>query len=300
MTQPIIRRTKKPDNEAPKPQEGHSDSKATSGATAAGDLRGRAKPVPAAPPIIHDVALRADRTNQPRQGESFGTEFLDNVAHQMVAPLQSIEMHCTNILNGDVPADRHNARLKEVIGHTKILCELARRMRFLHELVTGKVIDTELLDFRQVVTAWIDGFNNYLPATQGRGIDVDIDLAMNKLPVVIASRLAVHQVVMNLFDNAIKYGKPHTKIRIAARREPPYIVNEFSHAAGIPLTQLAVSKMFERGFRAEEAKAISGSGAGIGMWISKKLMMAMQGDLRAIPTNADGVTKFVLKWRVAP
>ena len=157
-----------------------------------------------------------------------------------------------------------------------------------------------VLEFNQVVTAWIDGSINYYPASQVRGIDVNIDHSMNRLPDVIASHLAAHQVIANLYDNAIKYGKPKTKINIFARREPPYIINKFSHTAGIVLTDLAASKMFERGFRADEAKAVSGSGTGIGMWISKKLMTAMQGDLRAIPTNAERVTRFIIKWRVAP
>jgi signal transduction histidine kinase len=56
--------------------------------------------------------------------------------------------------------------------------------------------------------------------------------------------------------------------------------------------------MFERGFRAEEAKLLRAAGTGIGMWISRSLMRAMQGDLVAQPTDDAGVTTFQLRWKV--
>jgi signal transduction histidine kinase len=55
----------------------------------------------------------------------------------------------------------------------------------------------------------------------------------------------------------------------------------------------------ERGFRAEEAKATRASGTGTGMWISKKLMQAMQGDFRPLATTGEGLTRFRLSWRLA-
>ncbi len=284
----------------------------------AGSTRG-ANPEPAAPTSSTDVSttgqlhllhtdtltvapeLRPDRTNQPQEGEKFGSEFLDNVAHQMVAPLQSIEMHCKNIIDGVVLPDKRDMRLREVMGHARMLTELARRMRFLHELVSGKIIDVENLEFSAIVSIWIEGFNNYLPAAQNRKIDCDIDhQGMNPLPPAIASRLAVQQVVMNLYDNALKYGRPNSKIIVRGRRIGAFVVNEFAHGAGVTLSEEAATRIFERGYRADEAKRVRASGTGIGMWISKELMRSMQGDIRAFPTDSNRVTRFRLYWRVAP
>lgn len=172
-----------------------------------------------------------DRSNQPVAGETFGSEFLDNVAHQMVAPLQSIEMHCQNIIDDIVPPEERVTRLKEVVGHAKILAEFARRMRFLHELVSGKKIEAERLTFSEVTTAWIDGFNNYLPSLRAKNVEADIHHPkMNVLPDVIASRLAAHQVIMNLFDNALKYGAPNSRIDINARREGDFVITSLNIA----------------------------------------------------------------------
>ena len=253
--------------------------------------------------FLHPSPRPPDRTNEPREGETFGTEFLDNMAHQMVAPLQSIVMHCTSLVKGQIPEGKRDQRLREVIGHAEVLTDMARRLRFLHELVSGAEIGAdkwqERVSFHQITSYWIDGFNNYLPQSVATKIGADIDHPhMNELPDVIASPLAVRQVVMNLYDNAFKYGR-NGDIVIRARIEHPFVVNEFSHLARVTLTQEAVSRMFvERGFRAPEAKALRASGTGVGMWMSRQLMHAMRGELRALPTN-HGVTKFILTWRLA-
>lgn len=240
-----------------------------------------------------------DRTNQPVAGESFGSEFLDNIAHQMVAPLQSIEMHCQNIIDDIVHPEERATRLREVVGHAKILADLARRMRFLHELVSGKEIEAERLAFRDLTTAWIDGFNNYLPSLRARNVEADIHHPkMNKLSDVVASRLAAHQVIMNLYDNALKYGAPDSRIDVNAMRDGEFVINQFRHRANVRLTPQAIAQMFDRGFRAEEARKLRAAGSGIGMWISRSLMRAMQGDLIALPTDDAGYTEFRLKWKV--
>jgi signal transduction histidine kinase len=173
-----------------------------------------------------------DRSNQPLPGESFGSEFLDNVAHQMVAPLQAIQMNCQNIIDGIVPKTELETRLKEVVGHSKILADFARRMRFLHELVSGKTIDAERMSFKDMVTAWIDGHNNYLPTMRILNVEADIHhKKMNKLPDIVASRLAAHQVIMNLYDNAMKYGAPNSRIDVNAVRDGDFVINTFSHRA---------------------------------------------------------------------
>lgn len=103
---------------------------------------------------------------------------------------------------------------------------------------------------------------------------------------------------MNLYDNALKYGAPDSRIDVTAVRKGDFIVNQFTHRAKARLTQQAVDKMFERGFRAEEAKQLRAAGSGIGMWISRSLMKAMQGDLIALPTDRAEMTTFRLKWKI--
>jgi len=121
---------------------------------------------------------------------------------------------------------------------------------------------------------------------------------MNNLPSVSASRLAVHQVVMNLYDNAMKYGSEDSEIKVVASIEGGYVRNIFEHKADTVLTSYAASRIFDRGFRADEAKAKRAAGTGLGMHISRALMHSMEGELQAYPTDNKNITRFVLQWRI--
>lgn len=147
--------------------------------------------------------------------------FLDNLAHQLIAPLQTIQGHCLNIIEGVVPREDHNKKLKEVVGHIKILIEMARRVRFLHELLAATSSSSApaiaLVPFSEIVTQFIDSFNNYNYLLLEKGIKVDIDTRhMNTLPEVANWKAATQQIIMNLFDNAAKYCYPNTTISVSA------------------------------------------------------------------------------------
>ncbi len=107
-----------------------------------------------------------------------------------------------------------------------------------------------------------------------------------------------HAAAIN--DNAMKYAKARSRILVRARIEGVYVVNEFQHVAQVRLSEDATKRMFvEREFRSAEARAAEAVGSGLGMWISKRLMKSMQGDIRALATNEEGVTRFRLSWRIA-
>jgi two-component system phosphate regulon sensor histidine kinase PhoR len=54
---------------------------------------------------------------------------------------------------------------------------------------------------------------------QARGKDVDVVVDIQpELPAVIGDADQLMQVFQNLIDNAIKYGRPHSKVRITAQR----------------------------------------------------------------------------------
>lgn len=231
----------------------------------------------------------------------FDAAFLDNLAHQLVAPLQCIENHCQNILEDKVPPDKIKMRLKEVVGHARITVALAQRMRFLHELVSqGSAHEQlEILAFDKIVSKWIDGFNNYLPVLKAKNINVEIHHPeMNKLPEVLATPLAVQQVIMNIYDNAAKYADPNSTIDVSAKIKGVFVVLTFRHR-GVRILEDEKEKIFQRGYRGTAAARIRAPGTGVGLWVCLRLMEAMQGSMACVPQGLNGETEFRISWRLA-
>jgi two-component system phosphate regulon sensor histidine kinase PhoR len=100
----------------------------------------------------------------------------------------------------------------------------------------------------------------------------------------------LRQVLSNLIDNAIKYGKTEGTIQITARvREDALIeVGVADDGPGIP--QDAQSRIFERFFRVDKARSRDQGGTGLGLAIVKNVVQAHGGDLRVESELGKGST----------
>jgi len=174
-------------------------------------------------------------------------------------------------------------------------------MRFLHQLVTNpdEHYQVEQVPFHKIVSQWIDGFNNYQPALKAKGINVDIHHdEMNGLSDVLATPLAVQQVIMNLYDNAAKYARDKCRIDVSARERGSFVEVTFRHP-GVPIAEEYRERIFDRGFRSPAVEKIRAPGTGVGLWVCRRLMRAMKGDIVCVPQGLHGETEFRLSWQIA-
>jgi two-component system, OmpR family, sensor kinase len=108
--------------------------------------------------------------------------------------------------------------------------------------------------------------------------------------LVEADEALIHRMVLNLIDNAIKFTRPGGRVSIGARREGAgYLVAVEDSGTGIP-SELQ-SRVFERFFRADQARTHqndAGTGAGLGLAISRWIAEAHDGTLKLSRSNANG------------
>jgi signal transduction histidine kinase len=110
---------------------------------------------------------------------------------------------------------------------------------------------------------------------------------------VFLDKELINQALNNILDNASKYSYRGTRvlIRLGMSKTGSYlgITNQ-----GIPIRPTEVTKVFERGWRSEDAMLVVGEGTGIGLWIVDNIMKAHGGSVRVISNTARGVTEFRL------
>ncbi len=107
--------------------------------------------------------------------------------------------------------------------------------------------------------------------------------------IVEGDELRLRQVVVNVIDNAIKYTPEGGTIALAVRSEKQKAVMEVSDT-GIGISPEARSKVFDRFFRAEEARANRTPGSGLGLSIVKTIIEAHGGSV-SIESNENLGTK---------
>jgi signal transduction histidine kinase len=109
----------------------------------------------------------------------------------------------------------------------------------------------------------------------------------------------LEHALSNVLDNAGKYTYSDTTVRIyggltGAGRFHNSVVNK-----GLRLQKKEVPLCAQRGWRSEDAKAVTGEGSGIGLWIADYIMRAHEGELLIIPVTTEGNTEVKLLFPVA-
>ena len=108
----------------------------------------------------------------------------------------------------------------------------------------------------------------------------------SNLPTVVADPTYVEQVFRNLLSNAAKYGGVGTTIDVVAASSPTEVeVRILDDGPGFPAEES--ERLFERFYRSPGTARTAG-GAGIGLFVSARLIAAMGGRIWAMPRAAGG------------
>ncbi|MFM8420392.1 MAG: sensor histidine kinase [Verrucomicrobiota bacterium] len=100
----------------------------------------------------------------------------------------------------------------------------------------------------------------------------------------------LQQVVLNLVDNAIKYGKPGGSVSIGARATQEDIVEAWVTDDGHGIPPEACDRIFERFYRVDRARAREQGGTGLGLSIVKHIIHAHGGEVRVASEVGKGTT----------
>ena len=211
--------------------------------------------------------------------ERVRAEFLGMVSHELRAPLLSIKGAASTVLDASPPPDR--AELAQVF---RIVNEQADRMRALiADLLDAGSIDAGTLSVAPApaeVAGLVEQARRTFLGAGGRH-EVRIDLPAD-LPRVMADELRIVQVLGNLLANAARHSPASSPIRVEAECDGVYVsVSVADEGEGVAPELLP--RLFEKHTRAAAGEAGSAGlrGAGLGLAISKGLVEAHGGRIRA-------------------
>lgn len=135
------------------------------------------------------------------------------------------------------------------------------------------------------------------PHARGKGLNLVIEPALRPLPPVLADPLRVGQILSTLLANAIKFtdrGQVTVSTELYDRSIAVHVIDT---GAGIPAGQLP--KLFEDVHQGDGAKTRDNFGCGLGLTLSRRLVVRIGGDLWATSTVGAG-SKFSFTVPRAP
>ena len=116
---------------------------------------------------------------------------------------------------------------------------------------------------------------------------IEVDAASDV--VARADREGLERAVLNLVDNAIKYGKESGVVRIVGKKsDGKVIVTVTDEGPGIAREHLP--RLFERFYRIDPGRSRQHGGAGLGLSIVKHLVESMDGEITVDSVVGKGTT----------
>ncbi len=260
--------------------------------------------------VFHDLT-------QLKRLESMRADFVANVSHELRTPLTAIKGYAETLLNGALKDPDTAARFLTIIDrHSE------RLSRLIDDLLTLSNLELGAVELRRDEIALAELTSEVFEVVKDKAERGGVKLIQElppELPLLLGDSDRLHQVLLNLIDNAIKYTPaggtvtvtakivqgPRSKVQgpngmeFAAELEGEWLeVMVADTGCGIPESE--IPRLTQRFYRVDKARSRELGGTGLGLAIVKHIVQAHGGSLRIESQINQGTTVHILLPLTAP
>jgi signal transduction histidine kinase len=219
-------------------------------------------------------------------------DFVSGVSHELRTPLAQIRMFTETLLLNRVRSDVERRRSLEIIDQeARRLTHLVENVLLFSKSEGGRraPLAPEPTDLAQEVRRAVDSFG---PMCRMRSVTVRTELQDSI--VVAVDRGALRQIMVNLLDNALKYGPAAQRVTVGvALFDDVARVWVDDEGPGIP--EADRERVFESFFRLRRNVEATTTGSGIGLAVVRELSRLHGGDAR-VETAPGGGARVVAEF----
>ena len=223
-----------------------------------------------------------------KQLENTRKEFVANVSHELRTPLSLIKGYVETLLDGA----RNDPAVAE--RFLKIIERNTQRLDLLiQDLLTISALESERLKLELQPVNLHSLAEKVLGDLSSKAENKNVSL-VNELPELTANGDVnrLDQVLANLVDNAIKYGRAEGSVRVGGKKLDDGRLEIFVQDDGPGIPPEAIDRVFERFYRVEKARSRDQGGTGLGLAIVKHIVHAHGGEVWAKSEIGRGATFF--------
>jgi signal transduction histidine kinase len=246
-------------------------------------LNARPLPQSGAVLVLHDLTAI-------RRLEAVRRDFVANVSHELKTPLTSISGYAETLADPGLDAATRQRFTSTILTNARRMQRLVDDLLDLSRIESGRWTPRpEPIDVDAITT---ESWNSHESRAVARGVTLSREIAPDAVRLV-ADPEAVHHILGNLFDNAIRHVAPGGRVILRSVREDGGItVSVIDNGSGIPAEHLP--RIFERFYRVDPARSRDEGGTGLGLAIVKHMVEAHGGRVSAASAPREGTT--VSSW----
>jgi signal transduction histidine kinase len=189
--------------------------------------------------------------------------------HQLNTPLTVVDGYLTMVNDGVVsePAERKDY-LEKTLERVRAMKRMVADFLNVSRIETGKfIIDVEPTDFNKIVSEEVNGLG---PSAKTKGVLLQLIPPNHPVPLVEIDEQKTRQAIMNLIDNAIYY-TPKGEVKIYLDSDQDHVtLKVVDNGIGVPEKQK--DKLFQKFYRADNARNERPNGNGVGLYLVKRVI----------------------------
>ncbi|CAN5436417.1 ATP-binding protein [soil metagenome] len=227
--------------------------------------------------VLHDIT-------RVEQVERTQRDFVANVSHELRTPLTSITGYVETLLDHEASL---SPQAREFL--TTILKNATRMNRLTEDLLVMARVESSEQDLHPAPIPADMLVHDAVQAMSGLVQDAEAILEIGETTTcqVFADSDSIVQVLSNLIENGIKYGRPnakeHSRVVVSAREiSEPFEAVEFRvRDFGQGIASEHLTRIFERFYRVDKARSRESGGTGLGLAIALHVVQTQGGSIRA-------------------
>lgn len=224
---------------------------------------------------IHKSYIKLKRKNiELKELNEFRSSLLDTVSHELRTPLTSIQGYTSRLMRQDIVINEETKQKS-----LRIIKEQSEKLkRLIDDLLT--IPDIEGMRLRTInTTVWLDKVleQSELLLRKCDGHEIIVQM-IDDFPPVIADKGRLEQVFVNLYENAIKYSYPDSPIFVTVEQQDNKAIIEVKNSCDV-IPEKKLKTLFEKFVRLDDEMTRTTRGTGLGLFIVKGLIEAMNGTI---------------------
>lgn len=237
-----------------------------------------------------DIATKELRSSNAllRRLDKAKDDFISMASHQLRTPLTSVKGYISMVREGDAGkiTKSQDQLLGEAFTSSERMVHLINDFLNVSRLQTGKfLIEKRPVNLAKVIEQELDSL-----VTNAKSRNLSFSYTPPKdFPILNLDEDKMRQVIMNFSDNAIYYSTEGTKVKVKLttdNKDAMFTVTD----TGIGVPRAEQSQLFNKFYRASNARKQRPDGTGVGLYLAKKVIDAHEGKVIFQSTEGKGST----------
>jgi len=230
-----------------------------------------------------------------KQLEKVRQDFVANVSHELKTPITSITGFLEILNRDDISKEEHDLFLEKIQNHTYRMNLIIDDLLKLSKIESQEEDNSIYLN-KQSLLPILEGAREDVRNSLGKK-NIFIQIACDKNISIKGDSLLLREALVNLFENAGKYGYPKSIVKVICEKQKMVLIHIENQ--GDKIKEKHWERIFQRFYRIDKSRDRKAGGTGLGLAIVKHITFVHGGEIK-VSSSQNKKTRFTISLPLVP